>query len=155
MDFLKKAAESAIQANSNTSSNYDNAQNNVNNNETPYNDAQNKNNVDNTETSNNSNNYNNYNNGNGNNGNGNGGSGEMKTGNAVVDGLLGKVSGAIGQKAEEREDFLDKAIDVFQDKVLKQDQSNESASEQATDRMVAQGIKTGYKQFTGKDFPTM
>ncbi|KAF6755723.1 hypothetical protein DFP72DRAFT_896322 [Ephemerocybe angulata] len=153
MDFLKKAAESAIQANStssNTSSNYDNAQNNVNNNETPYNDAQNKNNVENTETSNN------YNNGNnGNNGNGNGKGGEMKTGNAVVDGLIGKVSGAIGQKAEEREDFLDKAIDVFQDKVLKQDQSNESASEQATDRMVAQGIKTGYKQFTGKDFPTM
>ncbi|KAF5313662.1 hypothetical protein D9611_010169 [Ephemerocybe angulata] len=132
MDFLKKAAESAIQANSNTSNNNNNennGQNNVNNNETPYNDAQNKNNEN--------------------------AGGEMKTGNAVVDGLIGQVSGAIGQKAEEREDFLDKAIDVFQDKVLKQDQSNESASEQATDRMVAQGIKTGYKQFTGKDFPTM
>lgn len=46
------------------------------------------------------------------------------------------------------------AIDLVQEHVLKAgDQSNESAVEQAKDTQIASAIRTGYKTFTGKDFP--
>jgi len=51
-------------------------------------------------------------------------------------------------------DILDKAIDLFQERVLKSgDQSNESAAEQAKDKIIADTIRSGYKNITGKDIP--
>ena len=48
------------------------------------------------------------------------------------------------------------AIDLFQEKVLKEGpQNNESALEQAKDKMIADTIKNGYKNVTGKNFPTL
>ncbi|KAK6540922.1 hypothetical protein TWF694_008306 [Orbilia ellipsospora] len=59
-----------------------------------------------------------------------------------------------GQKGEKKEDYLDKGIDMFQDKILHQGpQDNESAAEQQKDNMIAGGIRDGYKKFTGNDFP--
>ena len=50
-------------------------------------------------------------------------------------------------------DGLDKAIDMFQEHVLKQGpQNNESAIEQKKDDMIADAIRDGYKNLTGKEF---
>ncbi|CAG8643470.1 15957_t:CDS:2, partial [Acaulospora colombiana] len=64
-------------------------------------------------------------------------------------GLMGMVNNALGggQRAEEKE-----AIDMFQEHVMKSGpQNNESAIEQAKDKQIADAIRGGYKQFTGKD----
>ncbi|KAK3987570.1 hypothetical protein QBC44DRAFT_117812 [Cladorrhinum sp. PSN332] len=59
-----------------------------------------------------------------------------------------------GAQGEKNEDMLDKGIDMIQEKIFKQgDQSNESAQEQAKDKMIADAIRTGYKMTVGKEFP--
>ncbi|KAG8930770.1 hypothetical protein FRC02_003694 [Tulasnella sp. 418] len=56
-----------------------------------------------------------------------------------------------GAKGEANEDQLDKAIDMFQQHVLKQgDQHNESAIEQKKDEAIAAGIKSALSAVTGK-----
>ncbi|PWN47032.1 hypothetical protein IE53DRAFT_298448, partial [Violaceomyces palustris] len=56
-----------------------------------------------------------------------------------------------GQKGEANEDYLDKGIDFFQEKVLKEGpQDNETAIEQQKDNVIAQQIREKYKNFTGK-----
>ncbi|KIM49652.1 hypothetical protein M413DRAFT_438822 [Hebeloma cylindrosporum] len=59
-------------------------------------------------------------------------------------GIAEKINYALGggAKGEAKEDKLDKAIDLFQEHVLKQgDQSNESALEQAKDKQIADAIR--------------
>ncbi|KJZ75719.1 hypothetical protein HIM_04876 [Hirsutella minnesotensis 3608] len=71
-------------------------------------------------------------------------------------GFMDKINNAAGggKQGEENEDALDKAVDMFQDKVLGQgDQSNESAAEQAKDEAISDFIRDKYKSTTGKDFP--
>ncbi|PHH89650.1 hypothetical protein CDD83_5589 [Cordyceps sp. RAO-2017] len=71
-------------------------------------------------------------------------------------GLMGKVNDMAGggQRGEENEDGLDKAVDWVQDKILGQgDQSNESAAEQAKDEAISDYIRQQYKDTTGSDFP--
>jgi len=72
------------------------------------------------------------------------------------EGIMGKINGMLGggTKGEAKEDHLDKAIDAFQEHVLKQGpQHNESAMEQAKDGQIADAIRTGFKSMTGRDFP--
>ncbi|KAG5943003.1 hypothetical protein E4U59_000733 [Claviceps monticola] len=58
-----------------------------------------------------------------------------------------------GQRGEQNEDGLDKAIDFVQEKFLGQgDQSNESAAEQAKDEAISDFIRDKYKTTTGKEF---
>ncbi|PPQ93155.1 hypothetical protein CVT25_010778 [Psilocybe cyanescens] len=76
--------------------------------------------------------------------------------NNATSAILGAINGVLGggEKGEKKEDYLDKAIDLVQEHVLKAgDQSNESAIEQSKDAQVASAIRTGYKTVTGKDFP--
>ncbi|KAF8872953.1 hypothetical protein BD779DRAFT_316835 [Infundibulicybe gibba] len=71
-------------------------------------------------------------------------------------GIMGKLNGALGGGAtgEKKEDGLDKAVDFFQEHVLKAGpQNNESAFEQAKDEQISDAIRGQYKKFTGKDFP--
>ncbi|EWC46019.1 hypothetical protein DRE_04812 [Drechslerella stenobrocha 248] len=88
--------------------------------------------------------------------------GEVKQtgGNKESGGLLDQVKNFAneqaggGKKGEQNEDTLDKAIDMFQDKVLGQGpQDNESAVEQAKDAQIAGFIRNQYKSATGKEFP--
>lgn len=86
----------------------------------------------------------------------------------------GKHSAGSGHvKSEKDEDMLDKGekslihptpieeqelnfvsgIDFVQEKVLKKDQSNESAKEQQQDQKIADFIRKQYKGQTGKEFP--
>ncbi|KAF3928192.1 hypothetical protein AA313_de0206244 [Arthrobotrys entomopaga] len=87
--------------------------------------------------------------------------GQMQTGPGEQSGggLFDKASkymneaGGGGQKGEKKEDYLDKGVDMFQERVLHEGpQDNESAAEQQKDRMIAQGIRDGYKKTTGKEF---
>jgi hypothetical protein len=81
-------------------------------------------------------------------------------------GFLGKLSGlgGIGDKlnaaagggreSEKDEDYLDKAVDMFQEKVLKPGpQDNESAIEQAKDEQISDMIRGKFRDFTGKEVP--
>ncbi|KAM4064992.1 hypothetical protein HRG_004662 [Hirsutella rhossiliensis] len=78
--------------------------------------------------------------------------GQSSAGGGFMDKLNGAAGG--GAQGERDEDGLDKAVDMFQEKVLGQgDQSNESAAEQAKDEMISDGIRDQYKKFTGSDFP--
>ncbi|KAF4124531.1 hypothetical protein GMORB2_5197 [Geosmithia morbida] len=71
-------------------------------------------------------------------------------------GFMDKLNNAAGGGAqgEKNEDGLDKAIDMFQEKVMKSGaQDNESAAEQAKDEMIADAIRNKYKEATGNEFP--
>jgi len=62
----------------------------------------------------------------------------------LSDKISGKINDALGggQTAEMKEDKLDKAIDLFQQHVLKEGpQNNESAIEQAKDKQIADAIR--------------
>ncbi|KAF9558905.1 hypothetical protein CPC08DRAFT_709254 [Agrocybe pediades] len=134
MDFLKKAASVASEINTNLG-----AENNNTNSSTSSNDNAN----------NNANNQNQ-------NQNQNSTSGSTNGLDGVAGVLVDKVNSALGggSQGEKKEDILDKAIDVFQERVLKAgDQSNESVAEQAKDKIIADTIRTGYKSLTGKDIP--
>jgi hypothetical protein len=70
------------------------------------------------------------------------------SGGGFLDKLHGMAGG--GPESEKKEDTLDKGIDWVQENVFKQgDQSNESAAEQAKDRMIAQQIRDQYKNYSG------
>ncbi|KAF8652798.1 hypothetical protein AX16_004151 [Volvariella volvacea WC 439] len=59
-----------------------------------------------------------------------------------------------GSAGEKKEDKLDKAIDLFQEHILKEGpQNNESALEQAKDKIIADTIRDNYKKITGHNFP--
>jgi hypothetical protein len=59
-----------------------------------------------------------------------------------------------GRASEKNEDVLDKGVDMFQEKVLKQGpQDNESAFEQQKDEAISDTIRGQWKNATGKDFP--
>ncbi|PPR04608.1 hypothetical protein CVT24_011736 [Panaeolus cyanescens] len=79
---------------------------------------------------------------------------ENKEGNDpgnVANTLLSKLDGALGggQKAEQKE-----GIDLIQEHVFKAgSQTNESAVEQAKDKVIADAVRSGYKSVTGKDIP--
>ncbi|KAK4153483.1 hypothetical protein C8A00DRAFT_33774 [Chaetomidium leptoderma] len=69
-----------------------------------------------------------------------------------MDKLHGMAGG--GPESEKKEDALDKAIDWTQENVFKSGpQTNESAAEQAKDRLIADQIRGQYRNATGKDFP--
>jgi len=59
-----------------------------------------------------------------------------------------------GQAGELDEDKLDKAVDLFQQHILKQgDQSDESAVEQLKDEQIAHAIRLSFKSVTGNELP--
>ncbi|KAL9041145.1 MAG: hypothetical protein Q9180_001475 [Flavoplaca navasiana] len=59
-----------------------------------------------------------------------------------------------GKESEAKEDYLDKGIDMFQEKVMGAGpQDNESAIEQAKDEQMSDFIRGKYKSQTGSDFP--
>ncbi|KAL0937816.1 uncharacterized protein CTRU02_207547 [Colletotrichum truncatum] len=77
---------------------------------------------------------------------------EKKESGGFMDKLNGMAGG--GRESEKQEDGLDKAVDMFQEKVLGQGpQNNESAAEQAKDEQISDFIRKQYKGTTGKDFP--
>ncbi|KAK0723304.1 hypothetical protein B0T26DRAFT_827716 [Lasiosphaeria miniovina] len=56
--------------------------------------------------------------------------------------------------SEKNEDYLDKGVDLVQEKVFKQgQQKNETDGEQAKDEKISDGIRTGYRKIMGKDIP--
>ncbi|TFK32600.1 hypothetical protein BDQ12DRAFT_692292 [Crucibulum laeve] len=70
-------------------------------------------------------------------------------------GLFDKVNNALGggAVAEHKEDHLDKAIDLFQEHILKEGaQHNESAVEQLKDKQIAKTIREQYEKATGHEF---
>ncbi|KAL9602399.1 MAG: hypothetical protein Q9219_001822 [cf. Caloplaca sp. 3 TL-2023] len=59
-----------------------------------------------------------------------------------------------GKESEKKEDYLDKGIDMVQEKVFGQGpQDNESAIEQAKDEQMSDFIRGKYKSSTGNEFP--
>jgi len=73
-----------------------------------------------------------------------------------LDGLKNKANSAAGGGAEgeKNEDYLDKGIDMVQEKFLGQGaQDNESAVEQAKDEQISDFIRKQYKDRTGGDLP--
>ncbi|RKO96169.1 hypothetical protein CXG81DRAFT_3125, partial [Caulochytrium protostelioides] len=58
-----------------------------------------------------------------------------------------------GASTREKDDALDRAIDFFQEYVLREGpQTNESTAEKIKDRMIAQTIKSQYKSIFGKEY---
>ncbi|KAF8148076.1 hypothetical protein B0H34DRAFT_669070 [Crassisporium funariophilum] len=77
-------------------------------------------------------------------------------GSSESSGLMGKLNGALGGGAdgEKKEDVLDKAVDIFQERFMKAGaQDNESAIEQAKDEQISDAIRSGFKSVTGRDIP--
>jgi len=71
-------------------------------------------------------------------------------------GLGDKLNAAAGggKESEKNEDYLDKGVDFFQERVLGQGpQDNESAIEQAKDEKISDFVRSKYKSATGKDIP--
>ncbi|KAI4241960.1 MAG: hypothetical protein LQ352_007343 [Teloschistes flavicans] len=71
-------------------------------------------------------------------------------------GFMDKVNSMAGggKESEKKEDYLDKGIDMVQEKILGQGpQDNESAIEQAKDEQMSDFIRGQYKSASGKDFP--
>ncbi|KAL8784710.1 MAG: hypothetical protein Q9213_003806 [Squamulea squamosa] len=59
-----------------------------------------------------------------------------------------------GKESEKKEDYLDKGIDLVQEKFMGQGpQDNESAIEQAKDEQMSDFIRGQYKSAVGSDFP--
>ncbi|KAL8756787.1 MAG: hypothetical protein Q9199_002711 [Rusavskia elegans] len=59
-----------------------------------------------------------------------------------------------GKESEAKEDYLDKGVDMFQEKVMGAGpQDNESAIEQAKDEQMSDFIRGKYKSQVGTDFP--
>ena len=78
-----------------------------------------------------------------------------KTQESSGGGLMDKVNGMAGggQQGEKNEDFLDKAVDMVQERMGAGDQSNESAAEQAKDEQISDFIRGKYRESTGSEFP--
>ncbi|KAH9827215.1 hypothetical protein Tdes44962_MAKER03025 [Teratosphaeria destructans] len=84
--------------------------------------------------------------------------GEQKTGGGggFLGGIGNKLNNAAGggEASEKNEDYLDKGIDLVQEKVFKQGpQNNESAMEQAKDEQISDFIRDKYKSFSGNELP--
>jgi hypothetical protein len=59
-----------------------------------------------------------------------------------------------GRESEKNEDYLDKGIDMVQERILGQGpQDNESAVEQAKDEQISDFIREKYRSTTGSDVP--
>ncbi|CCU74199.1 hypothetical protein BGHDH14_bgh01262 [Blumeria hordei DH14] len=59
-----------------------------------------------------------------------------------------------GRESEKNEDYLDKAVDMVQEKLLGQGkQDNESAFEQAKDEKISDFVRKEFKGLTGKEIP--
>ncbi|CZT18104.1 related to DNA damage-responsive protein 48 [Ramularia collo-cygni] len=87
-----------------------------------------------------------------------GGSGGEKKegGGGFLSGLGDKINGAAGggKESEKNEDYLDKGIDMVQEKFMGAGpQDNESAVEQAKDEQISDFIRGQYKSTTGSDMP--
>jgi len=83
-------------------------------------------------------------------------SGEQKQGGGFLGGLGDKFNSAAGggRESEKNEDYLDKGIDMAQERFLGQGkQDNESAIEQAKDERISDFIRGQYKSTTGKEMP--
>ncbi|KAL1858423.1 hypothetical protein Plec18167_006943 [Paecilomyces lecythidis] len=85
------------------------------------------------------------------------GSSDSKQGGGdLLSNLGNKINSAAGggKESEKNEDYLDKGVDLVQEKVLHQGpQDNESAIEQAKDEQISDFIRSQYKSKTGSDFP--
>ncbi|KAL8910684.1 MAG: hypothetical protein Q9171_004060 [Xanthocarpia ochracea] len=71
-------------------------------------------------------------------------------------GFMDKVNSMAGggKESEKKEDYLDKGIDMVQEKFMGGGaQDNESAIEQAKDEQMSDFIRGQYKSTTGTDFP--
>ncbi|KAL8961316.1 MAG: hypothetical protein Q9193_002117 [Seirophora villosa] len=71
-------------------------------------------------------------------------------------GFMDKLNSAAGggKESEAKEDYLDKGIDLVQEKFMGAGpQDNESAIEQAKDEQMSDFIRGKYKSTTGNDFP--
>ncbi|CEH19387.1 hypothetical protein CBOM_06715 [Ceraceosorus bombacis] len=63
-------------------------------------------------------------------------------------------AGGGGAEGERREDYLDKGIDIVQERFLNEGkQDNETAIDQQKDNFIADQIRDRYKTATGSDFP--
>ncbi|RDW88274.1 hypothetical protein BP6252_00306 [Coleophoma cylindrospora] len=81
---------------------------------------------------------------------------ESSGGGGFLSGLGNKLNSAAGggRESEKNEDYLDKGVDMFQEKILGQGpQDNESALEQAKDEQISDFIRGQYKGISGKDIP--
>jgi len=85
---------------------------------------------------------------------------QAQSGGGGLGGLLGGLQNQVnsaaggGAEGEKNEDYLDKGVDLVQEKLLGQGkQDNESAIEQAKDEQISDFIRKQYKSTTGKDFP--
>ncbi|KAK4546186.1 hypothetical protein LTR36_002323 [Oleoguttula mirabilis] len=85
------------------------------------------------------------------------GEGEKQSGGGgFLGGIGNKLNSAAGGGAEgeKNEDYLDKGVDMVQEKVLGQGaQNNESAVEQAKDEQISDYIRGQYKSMSGSDMP--
>ncbi|KAF1984525.1 hypothetical protein K402DRAFT_395544 [Aulographum hederae CBS 113979] len=82
--------------------------------------------------------------------------GSSNEGGGFLGGLSNKFNSAAGGGAEgeKNEDYLDKGIDMVQQKFMGGgDQSNESAVEQAKDEQISDFIRGKYRETTGSDIP--
>ncbi|KAI4272768.1 MAG: hypothetical protein L6R35_006459 [Caloplaca aegaea] len=71
-------------------------------------------------------------------------------------GFMDKLNSAAGggKESEAKEDYLDKGIDMVQEKFMGGGpQDNESAIEQAKDEQMSDFIRGKYKSSTGNEFP--
>jgi len=77
-------------------------------------------------------------------------------GGGFLGGIGDKINSAAGggKESEKNEDYLDKGIDLVQERVLGQGpQDNESAVEQAKDEQISDYVRGQYKSMTGSDVP--
>ncbi|KAH6612584.1 hypothetical protein C7974DRAFT_405882 [Boeremia exigua] len=84
-----------------------------------------------------------------------GSSGQQQSG-GFLGGIGDKLNSAAGggRESEKNEDYLDKGVDLVQEKFLGQGpQDNESAVEQAKDEQISDFIRGQYKGATGSDIP--
>jgi len=78
-------------------------------------------------------------------------SGSTSSGGGLLGGLGEKFTSLTGggQESEKNEDYVDKGVDLAQEKVLGQGpQDNESAVEQAKDEQISEFIRDKYKSTT-------
>ncbi|KAI9809853.1 MAG: hypothetical protein M1825_000286 [Sarcosagium campestre] len=77
-------------------------------------------------------------------------------GGGFLGGLGDKINSAAGggKESEAKEDYLDKGVDLVQERILGQGaQDNESAVEQAKDEQISDFLRGQYKSKAGKDLP--
>ncbi|KAI9671557.1 MAG: hypothetical protein M1817_003609 [Caeruleum heppii] len=80
---------------------------------------------------------------------------QKQGGGGFLGGIGDKLNSAAGggKESEKNEDYLDKGVDMVQERVFGQGvQDNESAVEQAKDEQISDFIRGQYKSQTGKEF---